>query len=115
MENGRFRKYRGGILLSAVLLVMVVSSLSLAVLYNHQNAVLFSLRTQKFYVAKTMYLMTWKNYCDLSEKERPKTGTVSFNTGTVTYRKSGNTLIGTVTHQEENYEFKKSISKEQKP
>ena len=54
MPNGRFPKHNGGILLTAILMVGMMSMLLLFLLSNYRTAAEFSSRTRRYYEMQIM-------------------------------------------------------------
>lgn len=79
------RRPKGGILLSAIGLLFLVSVLFYTAIENRRLTADIARRTQRAHVAEIMEEIFWHHYTKLPEKERPAAGTMTFNTGQIEF------------------------------
>ncbi|MCA5013204.1 MULTISPECIES: competence type IV pilus minor pilin ComGG [unclassified Enterococcus] len=96
--------YKGGILLTSLLLVFLSSSLFLLVLEEFKLAQQFSQKTKDYYIAKTMVSMFLAEVKQKSDPLDPK-GTQEFSAGHLTYSYAQQTLTIVVKMNHTTYTF----------
>ncbi|MGX7196046.1 competence type IV pilus minor pilin ComGG [Enterococcus olivae] len=111
MENGRSRKYKGSILLTAIFLVSFMSMLSLLLLSNYRVVTEFSFRTRQYYEMKIMTHLFLADYPLLSSEEQ-KEGQIKYNKGAVVYRLENEQLVVTAMAGKYKYVHYETVSQE---
>lgn len=89
MVIGKSNKHQGGILLSAVMMVGLVSLLFLTVIENTKLTTDFSVKTLHFYQAKIMSELFWQDY---QKTEMLSKGEAVYNTGKIFYEEKDGQL-----------------------
>lgn len=72
---------KGGIMLSALGIILVVSGLFYMAIENRQLTANVAVRTQRAYRVRIMEEMFWHHYKRLPEEERPASGKIDFAEG----------------------------------
>ncbi|OTN77757.1 hypothetical protein A5886_002858 [Enterococcus sp. 8G7_MSG3316] len=90
MGNGRSIQYKGGVLLTALLLIQLLSLMLITVLESSRATTDFYHKTIQRYEAAIMSELFWSGY----EADRdPEQGSRQFNTGRLTYEKKGEQVV----------------------
>ena len=111
MGNGRSKKYEGGVLLTAVFTVLVLSILLLFLSENYRLQAQFTRRTRQYYEAQIIKELFLTDYQALAENKRPKTGEVLYNQGKLSYKKKKNRLVLTVYVDGQERKFEETVEK----
>lgn len=74
-------RLKGGIMLSALGIILVVSGLFYMAIENRQLTANVAVRTQRAYRVRIMEEMFWHHYKHLPEEERPASGKIDFAEG----------------------------------
>ncbi|WP_312542761.1 competence type IV pilus minor pilin ComGG [Enterococcus sp.] len=90
MGNGRSIRYKGGILLTALLLIQLLSLMLITVLESSRTTTDFYHKTIQRYEASIMSELFWAEYQSVLY---PKSGTRRFNTGELTYESRGEQVV----------------------
>jgi O-glycosyl hydrolase len=93
MVNGRF-KYQGGILITAIFTIGLLSALLMFLIGNYRNALEFSTRTRRYYEMRIMTELFLQDYSQVPAEKNMK-GEVYYNTGKISYSVQENRLIVT--------------------
>lgn len=93
MANGRFPQLKGGLMLSAILLMGAVSLIFYAALKTQKTAAEFAQRNILHFEAKVMRELFLHDYFALPPAERPEEGTEEFNIGTLHFRNEDTLMI----------------------
>ncbi|GEQ38760.1 MAG: hypothetical protein L0I89_03970 [Tetragenococcus halophilus] len=109
MGNGRSKKYEGGVLLTAVFTVVVLSILLLFLAENYRIQAQFTRRTRQYYEAQIMKELFLTDYQALAENKRSKTGEVFYNQGKLSYEKKNDHLVLTVYVDDQERKFEEVI------
>lgn len=102
-------KYRGGILLSALLFLFLLSFLFLIVLEDFQLTQRFSKKTKDFYTAQIMVDMFL--FEAEQKKELKLKGEINFSTGKLHYIFNKNTIEIVVVIGKDTYQFQEKLIK----
>ncbi len=86
MPNGRSQKNKGGILLTAVFSVFIMSILLLFLMDDMRILTDFSYRTRCVYEMKIMKELFLTDYLALPEENRAERGEVTYTSGTLNYQ-----------------------------
>ena len=92
MGNGKFthkRRHKGGILLTALLFVQLLSLMLLLVLENSHTTALFYTKTIETYEAR---IMSELFHAEFLQNELEDRGTRFYNVGKLTYERQGQSL-----------------------
>jgi len=111
MENGRSKKYEGGVLLTAVFTVVVLSILLLFLAENYRIQAQFTRRTRQYYEAQIIKELFLTDYQALAENKRSKSGEVTYNQGKLSYEKKDDHLVLTVYVDDQERKFEEVIEK----
>ncbi|GMA48396.1 competence type IV pilus minor pilin ComGG [Tetragenococcus muriaticus] len=109
MENGQSKKHRGGVLLTAVFTVVMMSILLLFLTENYRIQAQFTQRTRQYYEVQIIKELFLTDYQALSEEKRPQKGEAIYNRGKLNYERDKDHLIITVNVEEQKKEFKEAI------
>jgi hypothetical protein len=90
LGNGRSIRYKGGILLTALLLIQLLSLMLITVLESSRTTTDFYHKTIQRYEASIMSELFWAEYQSVLY---PKSGTRQFNTGELTYESRGEQVV----------------------
>ncbi|GAA3018338.1 competence type IV pilus minor pilin ComGG [Tetragenococcus solitarius] len=112
MENGRSKKHEGGVLLTAVFTVVILSVLLLFLSENYRIQAQFTRRTREYYEIQIIKELFLTDYEALAEHERSKKGEVIYNQGTLSYEQKNDQLVFTINVGEQKRSFKEKIEKE---
>lgn len=82
MDNGKSTKYKGGILLSTIFVVGLLSMLLLIVIENTRISTDFSMKTIHFYQARIMKELFLTDYQNFPHEEK---GKIEYNVGILEY------------------------------
>lgn len=103
------RTYRGGVLLTALLFVMLFSFLFSLVVEEAQLTHRFSIKTQDFYSAKIIYSI----FCmevEQAAQPLPQKGAIHYSEGELSYSVEGEHLVTDILVNQKKYQFKKNYS-----
>lgn len=109
MGNGRSKKHEGGVLLTAVFTVVVLSILLLFLAENYRIQAQFTRRTRQYYEAQIIKELFLTDYQALAENKRSKTGEVFYNQGKLSYEKKNDHLVLTVYVDDQERKFEEVI------
>lgn len=93
MANGRFLNYQGGILITAIFTIGLLSTFLFFLIGNYRNAVEFSTRTRRYYEMRIMTELFLKDYSEITHGTT--SGSAHYNTGDIQYIMQDNQLIVT--------------------
>lgn len=111
MGNGQSKKHRGGVLLTAVFTVVMMSILLLFLTENYRIQAQFTQRTRQYYETQIIKELFLTDYQALPENKRPKKGEAIYNQGKLNFEKEKDYLLLTVNVGEQEKKFKETISK----
>lgn len=109
MGSGRSKRYKGGVLLTAVFTVVIMSILLLFLTENYRIQAQFTQRTREYYEIQIMKELFLTGYQVLPENKRPEKGEAIYNRGKLTYEKEKEQLMLTVSVGEQERDFKEEI------
>ncbi|MCD1024856.1 MULTISPECIES: competence type IV pilus minor pilin ComGG [Enterococcus] len=104
MGNGWKTKPKASVLLSALLLVALLSLVSYGVLTHHFITVTGTIKTERLYRAKTMQELFFVYYFTLPIEERKK-GVVNFSQGKCEFAKEKDSLKLTIRLDKQSFHF----------
>lgn len=108
------KHYKGGVLLTALLFVLLFSFLFTLVVEEARLTNHFSIKTRDFYSAKIIYNM----FCiEINQEQQllANTGMIEYSEGKLSYRLEGEYLIIDISVNQKEYQFKKSTQQIKKP
>ena len=111
MGNGRSKKHEGGVLLTAVFTVVVLSILLLFLAENYRIQAQFTRRTRQYYEAQIIKELFLTDYQALAENKRSKSGEVTYNQGKLSYEKKDDHLVLTVYVDGQARKFEETVEK----
>lgn len=88
----RTNTHYGGILMTTIFTLGLMSLLLVFLLGNYRSVSEFSLRTRRFYEMKIMTQLFLADYPKLSEQDQQK-GEVHYNVGTISYQRKDTDLF----------------------
>lgn len=112
MGNGQRTRLTGGVLLSAVFLVLLMSTLYVLLGENVVVSRSFTNYTREHYEMKIMKELFLMDYETLSP-EQQKSGVQRYNCGEIHYEKQEDKLIVTALSAKNRFEFKIKLAEEQ--
>lgn len=99
-------RYRGGVLLTALLFMLFFSFLFSLVVEETQLTNHFSMKTQEFYTAKIIYSIFFINLKQQSQDLAP-VGVIHYSKGELSYTINGDYILTEITVNQKKYQFKK--------
>ncbi|MBP2099420.1 competence type IV pilus minor pilin ComGG [Enterococcus rivorum] len=107
------KHYKGGVLLTALLFVLLFSFLFTLVVEEARLTNHFSIRTKDFYSAKIIYSM----FCiEINQEQQllANTGMIEYSEGKLSYRLEDEYLFIDITVNQKKYQFKKKYTANKK-
>lgn len=114
MGSGQSEKHEGGVLLTAVFTVVIMSVLLLFLSENYRLQAQFTRRTREYYEIRIIRELFLTDYQALPESKRPKKGEAIYNQGKLSYEQKNSQLSLIVNVGEQKRSFKEEIKEENK-
>ncbi|MCF1618036.1 hypothetical protein LQF61_11195 [Tetragenococcus koreensis] len=109
MGNGRSTRHKGGVLLTAVFTVAIISVLLLFLSENYRLQAQFTRNTREYYEIQIIKELFLTDYQALPENKRPQKGEAVYNQGKLSYEKEKDQLMLTISVGKRKRNFKEKI------
>lgn len=109
MGNGSSTRHEGGVLITAVVTVVIMSLLLIFLVENYQLQVRFTKSTREYYEIQLIRELFLTDYLAQEKEEQADSGQVTYNKGRVEYKKTDEKLSVTIYVEKQKRQFSEVI------